>query len=49
MRVRLNLFPAVTTKFVSLTIKVKTSNVTVSVATRDSLAVSNTEFNAEFK
>ena len=49
MRVRLSLLPAVTKVFVSLTIKVITSNVSVTVATRDNLAVSNTEFNTEFK
>ena len=43
---RLSLLPAVTKKFVSLTIKVITSNVSVTVATRDNLAVSNTEFNS---
>ena len=49
MRVRINLFPAMTKKFVSLTTKAKVSNVTVPVATRDNLAVSITEFNAQFK
>ena len=47
MRVRLNLFPAVTKKSVSPTTKVKASIVTVTVATRDNPAVSNPEFNAE--
>ena len=49
MRVRLSLLPAVTKVFVSLTIKVITSNVSVTMATQDNLAVSNTEFNTEFK
>ena len=49
MRVRINLFPAMTKKFVSLTTKVKASNVTATVATRDNIAVSITEFNAKFK
>ena len=45
MRVRINLFPAMTKKFVSLTTKGKASNVTMTVATRDNLAVSIIEFN----
>ena len=45
MRVRMNLFPAMTKKFVSLTTKGKASNVTMTVATRDNLAVSIIEFN----
>ena len=49
MGVRLNLFPVVTKRSVSMTTKVKASNVTVTVATLGNLAVSNTEFNAEFK
>ena len=49
MRVRISLFPAMTRKFVSLTTKAKASNVTVTVATRDNIAVSITEFNAKFK
>ena len=49
LRVRINLFPAMTKKFVSLTAKAKASNVTVTVATRDNLAVSSTDFNAQFK
>ena len=49
MRVRLNLFPVVTKRSVPLTTKLKASNVTATVATRDNLAVSNTEFNAQFK
>ena len=39
MRVRVNLFPAMTKKFVSLTAKLKASNVTVTVATLGNLAV----------
>lgn len=49
MRVRMNLFPAMTKKFVSLTTKVKASNVTATVATRDNIAVSITKFKAKFK
>ena len=49
MRVRLSLLPAVTKKFVSLTIKVITFNVSMTVATQDNLAVSNSKFNTEFK
>ena len=49
MRVRVNLFPAMTKKFVSQTTKVKASNVTVTVATLGNLAVSTAEFKAAFK
>ena len=49
MRVRINLFPAMKKKFVSLTTKVKASNVTATVATRGNIAVSITKFKAKFK
>ena len=48
MLVRVSLSPAMTKKFVSLTTKVKASNVTVAVATLGNLAVSIMQFKVEF-